>query len=377
MIFFCVFNVQKSRFLYLLLSIFAFGIKFNSGFLSMRTAFMISFFFVFTSVFAQDYDVSVYLGPGDDAKYKGVMQYPFHLAFDSKDNMFIVEYKGSYLSVLDNKGKFRRLGGDGTWNFKVEDGPIKDAQFKGLHNIIIDTDDKVYFTDTFNNRCRVYDHEKGHIKTYIGSGKKGFNGDKKAALEASFNELYSVAFNKDKTKVYIADLKNQRVRVMDRKTGLVTTIAGNGKKGIPKNGANALESPMVDPRALAVDSQENVYVAERGGHCLRLIKDGKIYTLVNKKGKKGRKLGSGPEAQLAGPKYVGIDSNDKVWIADDENDRICLYDPETKQLTSVIGKDSKLSKWVTKRPHGLGFHKDGSIFVFDSGNNRLLKLVKK
>lgn len=343
----------------------------------MRKAFFISVLLMISSVFAQDYDVSVYLGPGDDAKYKGVMDYPFHLAFDSKGNMFVVEYDGSYLGVLDTNGKYKRIGGDGTWNFRVESGPIKDAQFKGLHNIIIDSDDKVYFTDTFNNRCRVYDHESGTIETYIGSGKKGFNGDKKPAREASFNELYSVAFNAEKTKVYIADLKNQRVRVMDRKSGIVTTIAGNGKRGIPKDGADALESPLVDPRALAVDSKENVYVAERGGHALRLIKDGKIYTLVNKAGKKGRKLGHGPDAQLGGPKYVGIDAEDKVWIADDENDRICMYDPETKQLTSVIGKDSKLSKWVTKRPHGLGFHKDGSIFVFDSKNNRLLKLVKK
>lgn len=335
------------------------------------------FFLLMGSAMAENYDVSVFLGPGKDAKYKGVMDYPFHVAFDSKGNMFAIEYTGSRLNVLDTRGKFIKLGGDGTWNFRVEEGPVKDAQFKGLHNIIVDDDDKIYFTDTFNNRCRMYDHKTGMISTYIGSGKKGFNGDGKKARETDFNELYSVAFSPDKTKIAIADLKNQRVRVMDRKTGIITTVAGTGKRGTPKDGADALKSPLVDPRAVSYDNEGNIYVVERGGHALRLIKDGKIYTLVNKAGKKGRKLGNGLEAQLAGPKYVAVDKSGKVWIADDENDRICVYNPETKQLSAVIGKDSPLSNWETKRTHGLFLHKDGSIYIMDSKNNRVLKMVKK
>jgi len=341
-------------------------------------AFFLSFFLCLIAMLsAADYEVSVFLGPGDDAKYKGVMDYPFHVNFDSKGNMYVVEYDGSYLGVLNTKGEFKHLGGDGTWNFREENGPVKNAQFKGLHNIIIDDEDKVYVTDTFNNRCRVYDPKTGNISTYIGSGEKGFNGENKKANEASFNELYSIAFNPDKTKIYIADLKNQRIRVMDRKTGLVSTIAGTGKKGKPKDGTDALKSTFVDPRALACDSKGNIYVVDRGGHALRVIKGGKVYTLVNKAGKKGRKLGHGPDAQLFGPKYVGIDSQDRVWIADDQNDRICMYDPKTKQLTAVIGKDSPLSQWEAKRTHGLFIHKDGSIYVVDSKNNRILKMVKK
>ena len=343
----------------------------------MKTAFIVTILFI-SSIFAQDYEVSVFLGPGKDAKFKGVMDYPFHVNFDSKGNMYVVEYDGSYLGVLDAKtGKYKHIGGDGTWNFRVESGPAKDSQFKGLHNIIIDEEDKVYVTDTFNNRCRVYDPSTGNISTYIGSGKKGFNGNNVKAKEASFNELYSIAFNPDKSKIFIADLKNQRIRVMDRKTGIVSTVAGTGKKGKPKDGTDALKSTFVDPRALACDSKGNIYVVDRGGHALRVIKDGKVFTLVNKAGKKGRKLGHGPDAQLFGPKYVGIDAEDRVWIADDQNDRICMYDPKTKQLTAVIGKDSPLSQWEAKRTHGLHIHKDGTIYVVDSKNNRILKMVKK
>lgn len=342
----------------------------------MKKFFLLSVLFI-SCAFSQEYDVSVFLGPGKDASYKGIMDYPFHVSFDSKGNMYVVEYDGSYLGVLNTAGEFKHLGGDGTWNFREENGPVGNAQFKGLHNIIIDDEDKVYITDTFNNRCRMYDPVSGKISTYIGSGQKGFNGENVKAGEASFNELYSIAFNPDKSRIFIADLKNQRIRVMDRKTGLVSTVAGTGKKGKPVDGTAALESTFVDPRALACDSKGNIYVVDRGGHALRVIKDGKVFTLVNKAGKKGRKLGNGPDAQLAGPKYVGIDAEDRVWIADDENDRICMYDPKSKQLTAVIGKDSPLSQWETKRTHGLYIHKNGTIYVVDSKNNRILKMVKK
>lgn len=338
---------------------------------------ILAFLFISTRIiWSETYDVSIFLGPSDKAKHKAVMDYPFHVSFDSKGNMYVVEYTGSKLNVLTTEGLFKTLGGDGSWGFNVESGPIAEARFQGLHNIIIDDDDKVYFTDTFNQRCRVYDPETGMINTYIGSGEKGFNGDRVKASEASFNELYSIAFNPDKSKIYIADLKNQRIRVMDRKTGWVTTFAGTGEKAKPKDGIAALDASFMDPRALACDSKGHVYVVDRGGHALRVIKDGKVYTLVNKSGKKGRRLGHGPDAQLSGPKHIAIDAEDRVWIADDQNDRICRYDPKSKTLVAVIGKDSPLSQWETKRTHGLFIHKDGSIYVLDSKNNRVLKIIK-
>ena len=59
------------------------------------------------------------------------------------------------------------------------------------------------------------------------------------------------------------------------------TVAGNGQKGIPQDGSVATESPLVDPRAVAVDTKNNVYILERGGHALRKVSpDGKIHTVA-------------------------------------------------------------------------------------------------
>ena len=106
--------------------------------------------------------------------------------------------------------------------------------------------------------------------------------------------------------------------------------------------------------------------------CLNLSAEYKVSIFL------GKEKAAKHKAQMDYPFGVGFDSkgnmyiveyDDRVWIADDENHRICLYDPQTKQLTSIIGQDSKLNQWKLKRPHGVTIHTDGSIYVVDSGNN--------
>ncbi|MCM8534797.1 MAG: hypothetical protein NE334_02545 [Lentisphaeraceae bacterium] len=336
---------------------------------------VVSLLLLFCLTATADFNVSVFLGKDKEAQFKADMDYPFGIEFDSKNNAYIVEYDGSSVDFLDYKGNFTRLGGDGSRDFAVANGSIKNAKFNGLHNVIIDDNDVAYVTDTFNHLLRKYDHKTGTISNFVGS-KQGFADG--PALKSKFKQLYCAVWNADKSKIYIADLKNQRVRCFDVKTGEVTTVAGNGKRGKPKDGADALKSPLMDPRALAVDSKNNLYIADRAGHALRVVKpDGKIYTLVNQKGKKGRALGKGVDGQLAGPKYLAVDADDNVYIADDENHRICFYDVKKKTLTSIIGNDSKMKGWKLKRPHGVTVHKDGTIYVVDSGHDRILKLTKK
>src|SRR5436305_103122 len=149
----------------------------------------------------------------------------------------------------------------------------------------------------------------------------GSGSDNVPATKARLDQPFGIAFSADGGKLYAADLDNRRIRVIDMKSGIVSLVAGNGKKGVPADGADAKAAPLVDPRAVTVDRKGNVYVLERSGHALRVVDAaGRIHTVVGtgRAGNTGDD-GDGRKATLKGPKHLCTDADDNVIIADSSN----------------------------------------------------------
>ena len=304
----------------------------------------------------------------------GRLSSPFGVDFDGKGNMYIVELSGGRVHKFDTGGTLTTIAGDGSKGYSGDGGPAAKATFDGMHNIAVTPQGDLYISDSWNHCIRKIDGKTVVITTVAGTGKAGFGGDGGPAKKATFNYLMCVSLNDSNNKLYLADLKNLRVRMMDLKTGVVTTIAGNGRKGVPADGSLATESPLVDPRAVAVDSKNNVYILERSGHALRRVTpDGKIRTVAGT-GKPGPTDGPALSAQFKSPKHLAIDAEDNVIIADDQNARIRLYNPQTGMLSSILGKGVEKPKRGLLRPHGVCVHEDGSIYVVDTGHHRVLRL---
>src|SRR5205814_7748526 len=107
---------------------------------------------------------------------------------------------------------------------------------------------------------------------------------------------------------------NRRIRKIDLKTGTVTTVAGNGQKSVPPDGDAAVNAPLVDPRAVAVDKKGNIWILERNGHALRVVDAaGKIRTVAGT-GKAGLSGDGGDalKAQLNSPKHLCVDLGGNV-----------------------------------------------------------------
>ena len=312
------------------------------------------------------------LADGNQPK-PGQLNSPFGVGFDKHNVMYIVELAGGRVHKLDPSGNFETIAGDGTENYTGDNGPAKSATFNGMHNVAVTPEGDLYIADSWNHCVRRIDHKTGVITTFAGTGEPGFGGDGGPATKAQFNFLMCVSLNTTNDKLYVADLKNRRIRVIDIDSGVVSTVAGNGKKGVPKNGDVAIESPLVDPRAVTVDSKGNVYILERGGHALRSVTDGKIRTVAGT-GKGGSKDGDALSAEFKSPKHLAIDTRDRVIIADDQNARIRMYDPGSKTVTSILGKGVKNPRRGLSRPHGVYVHADGSIYVVDTGHHRILRL---
>ena len=297
------------------------------------------------------------------------LKQPFGVDFDGKGNMYIVELKGGRVHRLAADNKLITIAGDGSKGYKGDSGPAKEATFNGMHNVAVTHNGSIYISDSWNYCIRRIDDWSGSITTHVGTGKRGFSGDGGPLKKATFSYVMCITMNAKLDKIYIADIQNRRIRVADLKTNKVRTIAGNGKKGAPKDGATATEAPLFDPRAVAPDSKGNVYVLERSGHSLRVVRsNGQIYTIVGT-GKKGKKDGPGKKATLGAPKHICVDAADNVYIADEANDLIRKYDPKSGRVSTVLGH----GKVKLDYPHGVTWEK-GKLYVVDTGHNRILRV---
>ncbi len=313
---------------------------------------------------------------------------PFAAELDPAGRLVIAEMaQGQRVLRLEADGKITRLAGTGAKGSGGDGGPALQAQFDGIHNFAIAATGDIYFADTWNCRIRKLDAKTGILTSVAGTGEKGFAGDGGPATAAKLGGIYCATLDFKNERLYLADLHNNRIRYLDLKTGLIQPFAGNGQKGVPKNGAKAAESPLSDPRAVAPDRLGNVYILERGGNALRVVRpDGTIHTVVNASGKNGAEGDGGPAlaATMNGPKHLCVDRDDNVIIADAENHLIRKFLPREGKIVRVAGT-GKVGKAGLgsdplqaglSRPHGVFATADGTLYITDSYNNRVLKIVR-
>lgn len=312
---------------------------------------------------------------------------PFAVDFDKDGNAYVAEMSGHRISVLDASGKPTVIAGTGQKGSAGDGGPGAQAQFNGPHHLLVGPDGQVWVADTWNNCVRRVDPKSRLVTRVAGTGVKGNSGDGGPALQAQFGGVFCIAFDAKMERLFICDLDSRRIRVMALKTGIVTAFAGNGQKGLPKDGEPAVSQPLVDPRAVACDSKGNVYILERGGHALRVVGvDGRIRSVAGT-GKGGLSGDGGPalQAQMNGPKHISIDANDDVLIADAESQTVRRYRPKDGTLQRVAGTGTKGATGLDgapaacglNRPHGVRTHPaTGEIWITDTYNHRVLRIAK-
>jgi len=310
---------------------------------------------------------------------------PFGIAFDAAGDLYFVELTGQRVRKIDRDGVLTTVAGTGAKGNKGDGGPARGAEFDGPHGLAFGPDGRLYVADTWNNRVRRIDLATGRIEAFAGTGEKGFGGDGGPAAAARFGGVYGLAFAPGGGTLYLADLDNRRVRAVDMKTGVVTTLAGNGTRGAPADGGDAAASPLVDPRAVAADREGNVYVLERSGHALRVVdRDGKVRTVAGT-GAKGAGGDGGPSAgaTLNGPKHLCVDAAGDVIVADTENHLIRKYLPGEGRIVRVAGTGRRGRSLGggdpagadLAQPHGVSIDADGTLVIADSGNDRILKVT--
>lgn len=306
---------------------------------------------------------------------------PFGMDF-LNGQLVVTEFGGHRIVQIDADGKVKVLAG--TSKAGAKDGVGEEASFNAPHNLVVAPDGMIYIADTSNHRVRKLDPKTRTVTTIAGA-EKGFAGDGGPAEKARFDQAYHVALDGDGKNLFVCDLGNRRIRKIDLKTGTIVTVAGNGMRGVPKDGLIAAEAPLVDPRAMTLDKAGRLWILERAGHALRVVEDGKIRTVVGT-GEKGFAGDGGPalKAKMDGPKFLWIDPAGDVLIADTENHCIRKYAVKDATITRIAGTGKKgkegagglATEVQLSRPHGVAIGPDGVMYISDSDNGRILKLGK-
>ena len=197
-------------------------------------------------------------------------------------------------------------------------GPATAAQFSNIQGVAVDPLGNLYLSDTDHHRVRKV-AVSGTVTTIAGTGGSGFSGDGGAATDAQLSFPYGLALD-GSGNLYVADLGNQRVRRVAA-DGVITTVAGTGRKASSPDGFAPLETSLLSPRNVAVDTRGNLYIVEFEGHRVRrLTPDGKLSTIAGT-GVAGLNGDGFPAvaAQLSFPAGLAFDRFGALYIADSGN----------------------------------------------------------
>jgi sugar lactone lactonase YvrE len=264
---------------------------------------------------------------------------PFGVEIGPDGALYICEVRNHRVWRLDSKtGEVAVVAGSGVKGYLGDGGPATKAQLNEPYEVRFDRAGNMLFVEMRNFVVRRVDAKTGVITTVAGTGKMGFGGDGGPATQAQLNIPHSIALDGD-DNLYIADIGNHRIRKVDAKTGTITTIAGNGERQPPVDGQAAAGKPIIGPRALFVDGS-TLWIALREGHAVwRMdLATGKLKHVAGT-GKRGFSGDGGPakEATFDGPKGIAIGPDKCVYVADTENQVIRKLDLSSGTISTIAG----------------------------------------
>ena len=202
--------------------------------------------------------------------------------------------------------------------------------------IVFDSAGNLYFADTASQVIRKVD-TVGHITTIAGTGTQGFSGDAGPATSATLDSPQGLALDSS-NNLYIADTHNHRIRKLDLTSGLITTIAGT-TPGFSGDNASATACQLNLPTALALDQANNLYVADTGNHRIRKITASGLINTIAGNGTQGFSGDAGPgiSAAIDSPSGLALDSTNNLYLADTHNHRLRRIDATTGLIATIAG----------------------------------------
>ncbi|MEY2612967.1 MAG: Virginiamycin lyase [Planctomycetota bacterium] len=327
-------------------------------------------------------------GPAREAQLNN----PFGVVRGPDGCIWFCEYTGQRIRRIRKDGVLETVAGNGKTGFEGDGGSALQASFNQPHEIRFDRKGDLYVVDMQNHVVRKIEMSTGIIRTVVGTGKPGYQGDGGPADRAMLRQPHSIQFGPDGS-LFICDIGNHVIRRVNMDSGVIETFAGTGRAGPTPDAAPIVGTPLNGPRSIDFDSQGDMWLATReGNQVFRLrMKEGR-YEHIAGTGKSGTagEGGLAKTAELKGPKGIALDGAGNVWLADTESHRVRRIDAKTGVIETIAGtgqegdgpvvedgpagegaeiRDAKRCRLA--RLHGIFVDADGSVLIGDSQAHRI------
>ena len=334
----------------------------------------------------QSNTVSTIIGTGLPGFSEAQVNNPFGVIIGPDGGLYFCDLDNQCVRRLDlDTGQTTTVAGNGKRGYSGDGGQATDATLNMPHEIQFDQIGDLYIVERDNHVVRKINFKTGVISTFAGIGTPGFSGDGGAANQAQLNQPHSIIFDSH-GDLLICDIKNHRIRCVNRQSGIIQTYAGTGAQLPTSDGASLNSTPLNGPRTMTIDPDGNFYLALREGNALYTIniETQTLHHLAGT-GEQGYSGDGRPAklAALAGPKGLAYAPDHKLYVVDTENHVIRCIDLKTEIITTVLGTgevgdgpEPHPLECRLARPHGIFVHGLKSIYIGDSEAHRirLLKL---
>jgi DNA-binding beta-propeller fold protein YncE len=322
-------------------------------------------------------------GPAAQALLNG----PFDVGFDPQGNLYFSDTFNHRIRRVDGRtAVITTIAGNGAAGYSGDGGPAVAAMFNEPYGIAVDRAGNVYVADRHNHCVRRVDGASGVVTTVAGNGAAGYAGDGGPATRAGLVEPNGLGFDPAQQRLFVADVADHRVRVVDLATGMIATFAGTGEGAHTGDGGPANAASVFGARAVKAAADGTVYILERQGSTLRAVdpRTG-VIAVVAGTGARGYSGDGGPAraAVFDAPKEFALDPAGDILVVDTESHAIRRIDAATGVVETIAGghKGSEgdggpATAAGLGRPHGAAVGPDGAIYVGDTENHRIRKLTR-
>ncbi|MBN8722511.1 MAG: SMP-30/gluconolactonase/LRE family protein [Acidobacteria bacterium] len=311
---------------------------------------------------------------------------PSGVAVDSKGNVFIADTENHRIRKVDAQtGVITTVAGSGVSGFLGDGGQATQARLSRPKGLTIDQNGNLLITDTFNFRIRQVDLSTNLISTIAGNGQSQFNLDGIAATNASLNFPNTIAIDAI-GNLYIVDTFNFRIRKVDSKTKVITTVAGTGNPGLAVDNVLATDAGLQLALGVAVDGTGNLFIADAEIN-YRVRRVDAVTKMITSIGGIGSRSSGGDgflatQANLSNASGVAIDRQSNIFIADPDNYRIRRIDINSNIINTVAGfgvpgfngDNITAINASLNDPSNVAVDSQGNLFIADTANNRIRRV---